>query len=308
MSKEVSIVSSTYRSVADTKAFVESVQKNTKVPYELIMAVNGPVDEDLAQYAKFLELRGDAKILWNPDNIGVRSFGQVMHLANTDFIFRCDSDIVIQEEDWTTKMIDQLTVSNQELGGVAAVGTSNTHGHMIRRSPHTIEVDKIMSNCMLIWEPAVREISAKLLTELPRMSEYYHKKLAAKSEGYEGELGDLEATLRYAAYHAPYWDVHFGGLNEALGYGSDDIWWSILARWAGLKLVTSDTRVFHKDASARPEYKEERHRLVFRGFQYLRTSLSLIMDEWRQEKWMELPNNLPVLVEYRNSGEQLTRR
>jgi glycosyltransferase involved in cell wall biosynthesis len=302
---KVSIVSCTYRSFKDTKEFVESVYSMTTEPFEFIMAVNGRVEIELAQYLTEQERLGKMRLVWNPSNIGVRAFNQVMRLAKSDYVFRCDSDILIQDPYWTKRMRETLHAAQMKMGDVAAVGTANTGGYRIQRTPELVETDMIMSNCMLIHAPTADKIAKKLAAELPRMTQYVSERLKG-GEFYEGEHEDLKATIEYARLHAPWWDLQFGGPTESLGYGSDDIWWSLLARWAGLKLVTSAAKVVHKDASARPDYKEERHRLVARGFQYLRTSLSLIMDVWSAEQWMELPNKLPVLVEYRKSGELLT--
>lgn len=297
---QISIVSVTYRSYEDTRDFVESVYRNTFTPYEFIIGVNGRVEDKLAEYLIEQERLGKVKLVWNPTNVGVRAFNQVMRLASTDFVFRCDSDIIIGEPYWDQRMVDQLKTSGKEIGQVVAVGTSNTKGFQIPRTASTTEVDMIMSNCMLIDRLQAQTITHCLRGRLPAMREYVTSRLEG-SENYIGELEDLKATLEYAAYHAPWWDLQFGGPSESRGYGSDDMWWSIMARWAGLKLVTSRARVFHKDASARPGYEAERHRLVARGFQFMRTSLSLIMDCWDTDKWMELPNRLPPLVEFRNS-------
>jgi len=303
MAPNVSIVSCTYRSLEDTRRFMESVYAMTSEPYEFIMAVNGNVEDKLAKYLVKQENLHKVKLVWNPANIGVRAFNQVMRLASTPHIFRCDSDIEILEPYWTQKMVNQLDEASKELGSkVVAVGTANTGGYRIQRSPKIIETDMIMSNCMLIDYVVASTINFRLQKELPRMEAYVQERLDG-GESYKGEFGDLEATIAYAKHHAPFWDLNFGGPDEPLGYGSDDIWWSLLARWAGLKLVTSTTKVRHEDASAREEYKEERHRLVSRGFQYLRTSLSLVMNVWDTENWMELPKRLPILEEYRKSGE-----
>lgn len=294
----VSIVSVTYRSLEDTRAFVESVYANTFEPFEFIMGVNGWADRPLKDYLVGLERQGRVRLVWNPANIGVRAFGQVMRLAQAPFIFRCDSDIVIDDVYWTSKMRQQWEVSNKEIGDVVAVGTANTSGAFIRHSPNTTETDIILSNCMLIHAPTAQKMADKLKAELPRMEEHVAVRLAG-GEFYAGEFGDLRATLDYARYHAPWWDVNFGGLDQSLGYGSDDMLWSILAKWAGLKMVVSPVKVIHRDASMRPDYASERHRLVLRAFQYFRTVLSLVMNEWRESAWNDMPNNLPILVDHR---------
>jgi glycosyltransferase involved in cell wall biosynthesis len=273
-------------------------------PFEFIVGLNGPTEKPLKNYLADQESKGRLKLVWNPANIGVRAFNQVMRLASTPYIFRCDSDIRIQQPRWTRMMLEQWQVSSLEIGDVVAVGTSNTLGHRIIRTKNTTETDMIMSNCMLIVEPVARVLRDRLRSQLTRMESY----VESRKEGgysYPGESADLEAVLEYVRYHAPWWDIHFGGPDESLGYGSDDMLWSLLARWSGLKLVTSNAQVQHRDASARPGYEAERHRLVSRGFQYLRTTLSLVMDCWEQKYWDGLPNNLPILKTYRESGQIL---
>lgn len=302
---KVSIISVTYRSLEDTRQFVESVLAMTNDPYEFIMVANGVTDPSLQDFLRKHEAKNHLKLLWNPTNIGVRAFGQAMRLASHDYIFRCDSDIKINDPYWTRRMVAQHQESSK-LFPVAAVGTANTRGFQIRRSETTIETDMIMSNCMTIHKPTVAKISEKLVSQYPHMQQTVSE-LKENHESYPGFFSDLDATLEFARLGGWWWDTNFGGKDEVLGYGSDDMWWSILARWADLRLVTSATLVEHHDASARPGYEAERHRLVSRGFQYMRTSLSLIMGVWDQKYWQGLPNNLPVLVDYRNSAQKLTK-
>lgn len=302
---KVSIISVTYRSLEETRTFVESIQEMTNSPYEFIMGANGIVEDSLKDYLHSEEAKGRMRVVWNPKNIGVRAFNQVMRLASTPYIIRCDSDILIRDPYWVKRMVEQHKVSQAEIGMVAAVGTANTLGYRIRRTPNTVETDMIMSNCMLIHAPTVQHLVMRLGQEYPRMSRDVIKRCQTPG-GYPGLHGDLQATLEYVRNHAPWWDLNYGGYEEPVGYGADDMWWSIMARWAGLKLVTSQAGVVHHDASMRPGYEAERHRLVSRGFQYMRTSLSLIMDEWRDEIWKNLPHNLPVLADYRASGALMT--
>lgn len=301
---KVTIASVTYRDLDATKAFCESVFQNTQEPYEFFMGVNGAVEKPLADYLVGLEQAGRLKLVWSFQNVGVRLFNTVMRLANTDYIFRCDSDVEIQEPYWTQRMRAQLEVSQREIGPVVAVGTSNTRGVQIQRTPNTIEVDLIMSNTVLIHKPTAMILRQKLLAELPRMEKTVLERIQ-RPEAYKGEYGDLDSVLSYVNNHAPYWDLNFGGLDDVTSYGSDDFLWSLLMRWAKLKLVKSNVKVLHKDASARPGYNDIRHKLVARGFCYLRTMLSVVMDEWSIEAWNDLPNNLPVLLSYRKSAVDL---
>lgn len=303
--EKVSIVSVTYRSLSETSRFVESVLTNTPFDHEFIMCANGVQEQDLREYLVRKEREGKIRVLWNRENIGVRAFNQVMRMASTNYVFRCDSDILIQDPYWVKRMVDQHALSNHEIGDVVAVGTANTRGHRIRRTPNTVETDMIMSNCMMIHKPTSMRIVDSLNARLPAM-EAEARVRKSRPEGYVGEHADLDAAIEYARLHAPWWDFNFGGTTEKLGYGSDDMWWSIIARWAGLKLVTSSAGVVHFDASMRPGYEGERHRLVGRGFQYMRTVLSLTMDVWDVKDWDSLPNKLPVLRKYKESGELLT--
>ena len=295
-----SIISVTYRSVLETKRFVESVLRHTKGDYEFILGVNGTQDEVLSDYLHQLEKREHrVRLVWSPLNTGVRMFNTVMRMAQSDFIFRCDSDIEIMQDDWNGLMVKQLGISQKDVGPVVAVGTLNSiwSGYHIVRAQRTLEVGMIMSNCMMIHRPTANIITDKLQTILPELRQRLEKARTRRA-AYTDELSDMEATVEYARWHAPWWDLNFGGKNEPKGYGADDMWWSLLARWCGLKLIAAPVDVRHYDSSMRPGYGQTRHILVSRGFQYLRTSLSLIMDEYRPEIWENLPLNLPVLSEF----------
>lgn len=303
----LSIAAVTYRSKEETKAFLNSIFENTRGDFELILGVNGTKDDELMEYVVGLENKldkGRFRLCVNPENIGVRAFNQVMRMAQSDFVFRLDSDVVIRDPYWTQRMIGQWKTSNDSVGSVAAVGTSNTQGYMIQRNPTTVETDWIPSSCMMIHVPTAQKIRRCLRDELPRMEKFVAEKMKS-AENYPHEHDDLLCTLEYAKYHAPWWDLWWGGKENVCGYGADDMHWSLLARWAGLKLVKSAAMVEHKDSSMRPGYSETRHGLVSRAFQYMRTSLSLVMDVWSQDDWKELPFQLPVLKNYRASGEPL---
>lgn len=264
----VSVAAVTYRNLEQTKAFVDSVLACTKEPFEFIMVNNGsPID--VATYLNScVEKIPNFNLINNPSNMGIGiAMNQAMRACKTNYIFRCDSDIVIRTSYWT-ELMRELSDKHPEVG---AVGTAITGGKLIDRGKY-IESDICLSNCMLIPRRTIETIDRKMKEELPRVRQAITKLILSGTSRYDGYSKHLGGMLNEMIYHGGYWSPNFP-------YGTDDFHYSMLVRHAGLKIVKSElVQVIHKDESMRPDWSAERHRRVSEGFQYWRTFWEIMLD------------------------------
>ena len=257
----ISIAMVTYRDLTTTKRFIDTVTECTKEPFELVVVDNG-CPQDLRDYLKSLESKiANYKLIVNSSNQGIGiGMNQAMRGCSTPYIFRCDNDVEIKSAYWT-QQLREIADQNPEVG---AVGTAITGGTLIRRTNY-VETDICLSNCMLIPRRTLYAIDQKMKAELPRVRQLITKEILDGKSRYDGYFKHLGGMLNYMTYHGGFWDLNFP-------YGADDFHYSLLIRYADLKIAKDDrTMVYHKDDSMRPEWKDERHKRVSEGFQYYRT-------------------------------------
>lgn len=290
---EVSIAAVTYRNLPQTKAFVDSVLECTKEDFQLVMVDNGS-PKDLAEYLDSLKDKvKNYELIRNSNNMGIGvAMNQAMRACKGKYIFRCDSDVIIQSTYWT-ELMREVVDKHPEVG---AVGTSITGGTFIKRDGY-LETDICLSNCMLIPRRTLDAINVKMRNELPRVSEKICE-LIKKSDGrYDGYYKHLGGMLNYMHYHGGLWDINFP-------YGADDFHYSMLIRYAGLRITKDDRiRIIHKDESMRTDWQAERHRRVSEGFQYYRTFWEVMLDHWQvTDMWATWPMNKAYLEDSKKEG------
>ena len=293
----VSIAAVTYRDLEQTRAFVDSVYACTQEPFEFIMVSNGCAPE-LLNYLKTQEAtRGNFILHKNAQNLGIGpAMSTAMSLCTTPYIFRCDSDIEIKTAYWT-KFMCEIADAYPEVG---AVGTAITGGVLIKREGYT-ETDLCLSNCMLIHRRAMEAIDRKMKAELPRISAKISELIKLNVGRYDGYFNHLGNMLNEMHYDGGRW-------ARAYPYGTDDFHYSMLVRYAGLR-IAKDYRVnvLHKDASlspAEPSKKDnDRDRKVNIGFQYWRTFWEL-MEDFHDIKSLDYPV-WPMNQAYREEARRL---
>ncbi|MGE5544092.1 MAG: glycosyltransferase, partial [Bacillota bacterium] len=97
-----SIVILTHNELEYTRRCVESIQKHTNEPYELIFVDNGSSDGTL----EYLQSLSDARVITNPINLGFGAgCNQGMSAAKGEYIVLLNNDTVVTEG-WLTRMIN----------------------------------------------------------------------------------------------------------------------------------------------------------------------------------------------------------
>lgn len=294
MEPAVSIAAVTYRNLPATKAFVDGVKANTSEPYELVIVDNNS-PKDVADYLDSLLSLPHFKLIRNKANLGIGvGMNQAMAECTTNYIFRCDSDILIRTPNWT-KAMRVIADAHVEVG---AVGTNNTGG-ILSQGPNYLETDLICSNCMLIPRRTITTIREKIK--------------ATRATTLEKVQHFLNQPERFADYHRylegiKHWALRADGLWDSgwPKYGMDDFDYSYQILWAGLRLAKDDRiYVHHTDDSMREDNKEQRHKDVNDGARYLRTKWEIVEDHWDDPEapngkgWKDVWGYLPAHRAYK---------
>jgi glycosyltransferase involved in cell wall biosynthesis len=243
-------------------------------PHEIVCVDNGS-PADVAAYLDAEAKRDPNFILVrNKSNLGIGvAMNQAMRKCRTDYILRADSDVVLQTP-YGTRLMRELLDAHPEVG---AVGTSITGGNFIQRDGY-IETDICLSNCMLIARRTIVAIDQKMKAELPRVRKVIAEKIANDPPKYVDYFKHMGEMLDYMANDGGYW-------TRAMFYGADDFFYSMLIRYAGLRITRHPlVHVYHKDASLSPENPAgrdmDRDRKVREGFQYWRTFFEILCDDY----------------------------
>ncbi|MDQ1479389.1 MAG: hypothetical protein QOI44_250 [Actinomycetota bacterium] len=102
-SPALSVVVLAWDNLALTKAFVDSVRRNTSVEYELIIVDNGSQPDAAA----FAETAADRVIL-NAENLGfARGMNQGLEAARGELVAFCNNDIVVPP-DWAARLVETM--------------------------------------------------------------------------------------------------------------------------------------------------------------------------------------------------------
>jgi glycosyltransferase involved in cell wall biosynthesis/predicted O-methyltransferase YrrM len=126
----VSIITLTYNQVEYTKAFVESVFKHTKIPYELIIVDNNSNDETVKYLIELAKYKGNVKVIFNKENLGFpkgvnQSLTQIpsdRDLGKPKYILIANNDIVVTDG-WLDRMIE-IAESDPSIGIVGPISNS----------------------------------------------------------------------------------------------------------------------------------------------------------------------------------------
>ena len=288
---KISIASVTYRDVAQTERFIDSVYATASLPLEFIIVNNGSSELDVPLDMQ-CNMHPGLKVIRNVSNLGIGiAMEQAMRACKTDYIFRADSDVRLLSPGWDKEMCSYV----DRFSEVGAVGTSITGGNftprrgaLVSRSPSGqtpntnglllsegvgyIETDLCLSNFMLIHRRAIDAIAAKSLCELPRVQKKVSEILSFGKSRWDGYFTQLGGLVNYMTYHAGFWE-------NTYQYGADDFSYSMWIRFAGLRIAKAPkAQVYHKDDSLRPEWSEERHRRVNLGFQQWRAEWEVLED------------------------------
>jgi len=134
-SLDLSVVVLAWDNLDLTRAFVESVRRNTSVDYELIIVDNGSQSDAAA----FAASAADNAIL-NAENLGfARGMNQGLEAARGELVAFCNNDIELPPE-WAARLVETIR-SHPNAGIVVPAITTATNPITVRAEPGTaIEV------------------------------------------------------------------------------------------------------------------------------------------------------------------------
>ncbi|MEJ8545124.1 glycosyltransferase family 2 protein [Brevibacillus borstelensis] len=181
MNNLVSIIVPLYNQYHVTEQCLDSIFKNTDLPYELILIDNGSTDAtkekimhvDVSPY-RWVK---DVKIISNPENLGVaKAWNQGIKSAEGEFFCLCNNDIVVSKN-WLPPLIEKMR-SNPNLGMVSPV--DNVY---IMSYPHRFPEEDTFLRARFPFEPTLESIDrfydgfekfAESFAEKHKSESYFH--------------------------------------------------------------------------------------------------------------------------------------
>lgn len=104
----VSIIIAVWNQLAYTKLAIESILKNTDVPFELMIVDNGS-RHDVKAYFDSLKASVDINYIRNEENLGpIRAINQGIKAAKYDYVCAIHNDVIILERGWLEKIISAM--------------------------------------------------------------------------------------------------------------------------------------------------------------------------------------------------------
>jgi GT2 family glycosyltransferase len=128
-SLDLSVVVLAWDNLELTKAFVDSVRRNTDVGYELVIVDNG----SRAEAAAFARSAADRAIL-NDENLGfARGMNQGLDASRGEFVAFCNNDIEVPAG-WAARLVETIR-SHARAGIVVPAITTATNPITVRSEP-----------------------------------------------------------------------------------------------------------------------------------------------------------------------------
>lgn len=122
----VSIVILTFNELDYTKRCVESIQKNTPEPHEIIFVDNGSRDGTVKWFKKFVTINSRYRLIENKENLGfARGCNQGIETSKGEHILLLNNDVLVTEN-WLSGMLEHLN-SSPDIGIVGPM-TNNISG------------------------------------------------------------------------------------------------------------------------------------------------------------------------------------
>ena len=115
----VSIIIPVFNQIKYTKLAIESIQKFTNVPYEIIVVDNASTDETKDYLSSLSATAGEVvKVIANPQNYGFpKAVNQGIALSRGEYIVVLNNDVVVTDK-WIERLIDHI-IDDPTIGIVA---------------------------------------------------------------------------------------------------------------------------------------------------------------------------------------------
>jgi GT2 family glycosyltransferase len=116
----VSIIALTFNQLDYTKAFIDSVFKNTDVFFELIIVDNNSKYNTVKYLKKLSEANKNVKVIFNKENLGFpKGVNQAIKISSGSYIIVANNDIIVTK-DWLRPMIE-LAEKDSKIGLVGPI-------------------------------------------------------------------------------------------------------------------------------------------------------------------------------------------
>lgn len=214
----LSIIIVTYNSQEDIHRCVESIQKSTSMPYEIIIVDNDSSD-GTKKYLREIKNNYHIRIIFNSRNLGFSaSTNQGIKESHGEYIVLLNPDTIVTK-DWAWNLMQHFDNETGAVGPLSNyVAGMQKFEFYLKENVDSVNIDQLANN-LYVWNQN-NSVETKLLIGFCLML--------------RREIID-----------------RIGMLDENLFLGSDDLEYSFRLRANGFKLlVAADTFVFHKGQSS----------------------------------------------------------
>jgi glycosyltransferase involved in cell wall biosynthesis/ADP-heptose:LPS heptosyltransferase/ubiquinone/menaquinone biosynthesis C-methylase UbiE len=119
----VSIIALTFNQLDYTKAFVDSVFKNTRLPFELIIVDNRSKADTVKYLKKLRTAKKNVKVILNKENLGFpKGVNQAIKISSGNYIVIANNDIIVTKG-WLNRLIE-LAEKDKKVGLVGPISNS----------------------------------------------------------------------------------------------------------------------------------------------------------------------------------------
>ncbi len=288
----ISICCVFYKDLEGLDRYVQSLIKNTRNPFELVIYCN---TEDAVVRNKFLqkvhEWGNAVKVntfvsdVNKGMGIGVQwTVATAVDNPECDYIVTSDTDLTVLTPGWDEKMMKLL--QHLEVGYVC---TPKNAGQTWRiRRPNYLEVDVAIGCFNMTRRDVIKAIRKKLDGERSRLTGRIDSCMFHT---------DNEMYTRYLQKVKQFVIDNNNHVDAGYFYGVLDFDSSLLIRWAGYRIaIAEDIDIYHKDSTISSEFTPIRKKLTHEAWNYYRCKFDILFDwvEWtgRIDLWDSIPLNL----------------
>jgi len=265
--EKISILAVVHKNLDNLIEYVNSVKAFTTRPYEIIF-VNNNAGDDIKQYLESIQSK-DIKVLNLSSNIGIGpGVNLAFSAAQTNHLFKTDTDIVIKSFGWEDAMIKIVEMNE-------GVGTVGSQACVLKRDEQNkMIMGYIQGCCQYIPRGTTIKIYNWIQKNREILLNYVNNLIINNENQYSGYLRDLAKNKQFI-------QCNRGFLDEGYFCVVDDQDYDLMVRVAGMECALANVSVFHKDAGLN---EPQRGVHVSDGFQYFRTKWDIIKNVCGDEK------------------------
>lgn len=257
-----SIIVLAHNQLEHTRACLESIEANTKLPHEIIVVDNGSTEATQQFLKSWCAAQPDRIVIRNQSNHGFAAGNnQALSIARGSHVVLLNNDTVVTRG-WLENMLNVFTQHPE--AGVTGPMSNRVSGPQ-----------------------CVRDVSYRNLSELPAFA-------AEWSREHRGQSFEAGRAVGFCLMARREVIEHIGGLEEKFGPGNfEDDDFCIRAQIAGFKIrIAKDAFVHHTGSQTFKAARIDYHKTMLANWQIFKTKWQL-PEHVTLESGYPVPKNLP---------------